>query len=608
MIPTALGKWGLLPILAPLAAATILGLAALVLNRSTATNGERLLAGAVTWVAVVAAGVRILGAAGALNIPVLAGSAVVVAVCVGVAVWVRAVPVPVPVPRRWPVSVATAPVLVVATIALAIAGAAAYLLPVWQWDALGYHLPYVNFALQDGTLASVPPGVPYLSTYPKVVEDTFIAWRAMLPDDSLVDLAQLPFGLLGALAISVIARRLGARSDAAAAAGAVWLTLPAVLLQLPTNYVDVASAALALSAVAFLLGPAERGRLLLAAVPLGLFLGSKPSAGLAVVLLFAALTLVAIRARLTSVVPLAGLLVMLLGAETYLRNIVHKGNPVWPVAIELGPVHLPGESSIAGLLAAGAAAPRTHGNVVERVIGSWSVIWPQVPVFDMRVGGLGIVVLVALPVAVVHLFRHCRGLDALVLGLIVVATLATPEPAVARFVLAFAGLVLAAAAPATEWFRDRRWSHILVFGLVAAGAAQNVVAAYPGLRGEGPALGAYLDMTDAQRRRAVGAAGPPGPFVDAVEAMRPGQIAVFDGSVELPYRVWPYDLSTAAQRIPDEATVDDIELLLGDERIALLLVGTASPTAQVVRDHPGSFRWLFDCPATACAVYVKRAP
>ena len=605
MIP-ALGSWGLLPIMAPVAAATILGLAALLLNRSAATSGERLLAGAVTWVAVVAAGVRILGGAGALTAPVVAGSAVAVAVCVWVAVWVRAVPVPAP--RRWPVSVATAPVLVVASIAVVIAGAAAYLLPVWQWDALGYHLPYVNFALQDGSLAGVPAGVAYLSTYPKVVENTFIAWRAMLPNDSLVDLAQLPFGLLGALAISVIARRLGARGDAAAAAGAVWLTLPAVLLQLPTNYVDVASAALALSTVAFLLGPAERQRLMLAAVALGLFLGSKPSTVLAVVLLFAALTVVAIRARLISVVPLAGLLVLLLGSETYLRNMVQKGNPVWPVRIELGPLHLPGEFGVAELLASGAAAPRTHGNVVQRVVGSWSVIWPQVPAFDMRVGGLGIVVLVALPVAVLRLVRHCRGLDALVLGLIVVATLATPEPAVARFVLTFAGLVLAAAVPATECFRGREWSRILVFGLVAVGAAQSVVAAYPGLRGEGPALGAYLDMTDAERRRAVGAAGPPGPFVDAVEAMRPGQIAVFDGSVELPYRVWPYDLSTAAQRIPDEATAEDIEMLLDDERIGLVMVGPDSPAAQVVRDGPGRFRWLFDCPATPCAVYLKRTP
>ena len=74
---------------------------------------------------------------------------------------------------------------------------------------------------------------------------------------------------------------------------------------------------------------------------------------LAVVLLFAALTVVAIRARMLSVVPLAGLLVLLLGAETYLRNIVQKATRVWPVRIELGPLHLPGEFSIAELLAAG---------------------------------------------------------------------------------------------------------------------------------------------------------------------------------------------------------------------------------------------------------------
>jgi hypothetical protein len=71
--------------------------------------------------------------------------------------------------------------------------------------------------------------------------------------------------------------------------------------------------------------------------------------------------------------------------------------------------------------------------------------------------------------------------------------------------------------------------------------------------------------------------------------------------------VWPYDLSTAAQRIPDEAAAQDIELLLGDERTALLMVGADSTAAKVVRDAPGRFRLLFDCPATPCAVYVKRA-
>ena len=97
----------------------------------------------------------------------------------------------------------------IAACGLAIATVAAYLLPVWQWDALGYHLPYVNFALQRGTFADIPVDVPYLSTYPHVVEYVFIAWRALIPDDRVVELAHLPFGLLGALAIAAIAERHG---------------------------------------------------------------------------------------------------------------------------------------------------------------------------------------------------------------------------------------------------------------------------------------------------------------------------------------------------------------------------------------------------------------
>lgn len=603
---TAFGAWGLLPVMVPVAGLATWALAALVMPHTGAATSERLLAGALAWVAVVAVGVRLLGAADALQTPVLAGAAVVFTVTVLAAVVIRGLPLPLP--RTLPVSMATLPVLLVAAAAVGIAVAAAYLLPVWQWDALGYHLPYVNFALQHGTFADVPADVAYLSTYPKIVEHTFIAWRAMLPDDSLVDLAQLPFGLLGALAIVVIARGQGARSDAAVAAGAAWLTLPAVFLQLPTNYVDVASAALALCTIAFLLGPADRTRLLFAAVALGLFLGSKPSAPIAVVLLFVALIVVAIRARLGGLVPVAALVVLALGAETYLRNTVGQGNPVWPVRLDVGPVQLPGEFDMSDLLAAGAAAPRTHGNLVERVVGSWSVLWPQVPAFDMRVGGLGVLVLAALPVAVAGLLKRCRGLDAVVMLLIVAATLATPEPAVARFVLAFAGLALALAIPATELLRGRKWLHFGVFCLIAAGAAQNVVAGYAGLRGDGPALLSYLDMTDAERRRAVGAAGPPGPFVDAVEGMPAGAVAVFDGSVELPYRVWPYDLSTTAERIPDDADVEEILRLVHAEENRLFVVGDDTLAGRAVRDDPDEFRWLFDCPVSACAVYARGQP
>ena len=47
--------------------------------------------------------------------------------------------------------------------------------------------------------------VGYLSSYPHIVEDAFIAWRALLPDDRLVELAHLMFGL-AAYTPSVTAR------------------------------------------------------------------------------------------------------------------------------------------------------------------------------------------------------------------------------------------------------------------------------------------------------------------------------------------------------------------------------------------------------------------
>src|SRR5260370_1194944 len=79
----------------------------------------------------------------------------------------------------------------------------------------------------------VPGDVPYVSTYPHNVEDMILALRAMLPDDRLVDLAQIPAGFVGAVATAAIARLHAASPTTAAAAGAAWLVVPAVWLQLP---------------------------------------------------------------------------------------------------------------------------------------------------------------------------------------------------------------------------------------------------------------------------------------------------------------------------------------------------------------------------------------
>lgn len=562
---------------------------------------ERVLATALLAITAIAVVVRLLGALAILTTPVLIGVVVAAAVVTVLVLRWRGMSWQLPLSAlRRAASLETLPVLVVTATALALAAAAAYLLPVWQYDALGYHLPYVNFALQRGTFADIPPDVGYLSSYPHVVEYLFIAWRAMLPDDRLVEWAHIPFGLLGALAIAAIARRRGARTDHAVAVGAAWLTLPAVFLQLPTNYTDMASAALLLTAAVFVLGPMDRTRVLLAGVAIGLFLGSKPQAPIAAGVLLLLLAVCAYRSgRRWSIAAAAGVAIVL-GAESYVVNVLRHGNPVWPVRLSLGPVTLPGKYDVADLLASGAAAPRTQGNVVERVAASWSTVLPPYPVFDMRIGGLGLLFLIALPIAVVAAVRSRSAAVAVV----ALATLATPDPAVARYVLAFAGLVLAVAVPAVELLG--RKSRFAVFGLIAVIAAHNVVLAYPGLSGEGPPLTAYLDMTADQRARSVGADGPPTNFLDAVGQVRPGEITVFDRSADMPYLAWPFDLSRAAQRIPDDATPADVEAIVGADNVRMLIVGDDTVAGSVVRRDPAQFTRAFECKSSTCAVYLRR--
>jgi hypothetical protein len=588
--------WGLLPVGVPLVVILTLGIGALTLPRQGAL--ERLLAGALLTLTLVVVLVRLTGAVGLLRAPVLlvalggAAAAVIVVSWRGRAGW-RA-------PWRKAVSLENLPLLVAAAAAVVLAVVAAYYLPVWQWDALGYHLPFVNFALQNGTFADVPTDAQYLSTYPHVVEYAFAAWRALLPDDRLVELAHLPFGLLGGLAVAAVARQQGARADHAVAGGAAWLTLPAVFLQLPTNYTDVASAALLITAIAFVLGPVDRRRVLLAGVAIGLFLGSKPSAPIAAVLLLGVLAVRAYRSGFGRVAAVGWLVTGVLGAETYVVNVVRFGNPIWPVRLDVGPVHLPGRYAMSELLGAGAAAPRTHGNMLERVAESWSTIVSPLPVFDMRIGGLGLAFLCALPIAVIRAIRTRSPAVAVCF----IATLLTPDPAVARYVLGFAGLVLALAVPAIG--RLGRGARIAVLWAVAAVSAHGLYVAYPGLTGEGPPLTSYVHMTLEQRQRAVGADGPPTAYLDAIARVGPGEITVFDGSMELPYLAWPYDLSRHAMRIPDHADAAAVKRIVDAPNVRMLIVGDDTVAGAVVRGDP---RYVpqFACRSAPCAVYLRNA-
>lgn len=497
------------------------------------------------------------------------------------------------------ISIETLPILLVSFCAVIMAFVAAYYLPVWQWDALGYHLPYVNFALQRGTFADIPADVPYLSSYPHVVEDIFVAWRSLLRDDRLVEIGHLLLGLLGALAVATIARGQGVRTSHAVAAGASWLTVPAVFLQLPSNYVDVGSAALLLTAIAFVLLPARASTLLLAGLALGLFLGSKPTAPLAAALLLLVISVRGWRAEHRSAVVGAWLATVAFGAPTYVTNVVRHGNPVWPVRLDVGPIHLPGTHTVAALLQSGAKAPHLDGPLLGRIAQSWTTIWPPFPAFDMRIGGLGLLFLVALPFAIVRAVRT----QSIAVWVCFAATLATPDPAVARYVLAFAGLVLAFAVGAVRSLRSIR-GRLAVFALAALAAGQGLWAAYPGLTGEGPSLSAYPHLTEVQRRSAVGADGPPGAFVTLMNSLRPGAITLFDETFELPYLAWPHDLSHVAFRIPDDVNADRVQELVANPDVEVLMVGDTSLAGTLARADP-RFRAAFSCGSPHCTVYIR---
>lgn len=597
MTLASLGPWGLLPVAFPL----LLAVAALSAHRifpprpGEAPLGpvDRLAAGAVLGMVVVHGTVAVLGTLGLLSAGTVLGLTLTAAVALAL------VPGPRPDVRTTArallaVSRSAWPALALGLGVLAVAATAARLLPVWQWDALGYHLPFVDFVLQAHGFAGVPPDVHYTTTYPHDIELGMVWLRALLPDDRLVDLAQVPYGLAGALLTAAVARRLGAGEALAALAGAAWLTLPSVFLQLPTDYVDVGTAAALLGALYFLLlAPPSLAAAVVGGLALGLFLGSKPSAPLATALVGAVASWRLLRARQGRGVAALTVATLCLGGEMYLVMWLRHGNPVWPVALQLGPLHLPGEYSVEELLASGASVPRATGTLLQRLGVSWLAL-DAPPVFDMKVGGLGLPFLLALPLAVAGLVSR----RSLLLVLAAAATLLSPDAAVARYVLAFGALVLALALATVEGTPRRR---ALVTVVALATCAWQLHASWPGLAAEGPPLEAFWGQSDAERRFALGPSGRTDGYREAWAAVREGEAAAFDADFEFPGLLWAPDLRFPVYLLSGEGA--EAERWLEATRVRVLAVG---PRRQaLVGAQPGRWRKLFGCQTVACAVYVR---
>ena len=226
------------------------------------------------------------------------------------------------------------------------------------WDGESYHLPVALQWLRLGSLTEALGKQVAVSSFQL---DRFanpgngellMAVPLAAGWDRVACLVQLPFVLLAAWAVHDLARGVGASRGTAALSALAFASAPIVAEQAATPMLDLATGALSLCALAILVSvagqaQAPRSALVLAALTLGLALGTKTTAllhmGLVAVVL--ALSRWPWKGR-RRFLPIA-LLVLLPSAFWYARSAAFFGNAIHPVRIEvLGYSVLDGERTV----------------------------------------------------------------------------------------------------------------------------------------------------------------------------------------------------------------------------------------------------------------------
>lgn len=520
---------------------------------------------------------------------------------------------------RDPVSLAFA---LVASVALGLAVLSTYLLVPWAWDAVGYHLPIVHDALATGTLREVPTNVIYVNAYPRLVDLSFIAWRISVGTEDWIELAQLPFVPAAVLSIATIAARGGVPAHRGIAFGALFLAIPVAMLELPSAYIDVAVAALALASFTFVTAPLARGTLVMSALTAGVLLGSKPSAPPIVALALLTLLFRCHREKLFKQGLFASIGALAIGSSKYLENLARHGNPIWPVELRLGPLVFPGDVAMAELAVTGLPEPYHSMGWLGRVASSWTAL-PDRYIYDMRLGGLGPLFLFGLlPAALLALVaarrpdhdrsarpgsseaaglprasRHIADLRerlagvALPIAAVCIAALMSPGAHWARYTLAVPGALLALAAVMLEGLPTR--ARIAGSLVLLALAAWGIGVSFPGLSAGGPDLFTLAAMGEDERMRAFAMDEQELDWDRAREAVGPGEAFGYDPSYGLPGRLVRRDgASRVAYFSEASPTWEALDRWLTEEHVRVVVLGDPG-SAELARAHPDRLRERF---------------
>jgi hypothetical protein len=217
-----------------------------------------------------------------------------------------------------------------AAMALVVAGAAAYELfiiaatPPNNWDSMNYHLARVAAWRSHGDLGYFPTHNGIENAYPQNAE-MLVLWMLFWPGrDVLVAVPQLVAGLVTAVSVGVIARRLGYSSRAAAFAGLLFPTLTLVALESVTTQNDLIEASFVSAAVALALGTGA-AESVLAGVALGLAAGTKLTFLYAVVPVIVIGALALPRRRAAEIACSAVAALAFVGMYAYVQNLAQTG-------------------------------------------------------------------------------------------------------------------------------------------------------------------------------------------------------------------------------------------------------------------------------------------
>ena len=307
-------------------------------------------------------------------------------------------------------------------------------------DAISYHAPLAAFLWRDGDLSTFLDRAPI--AWALANPGTAEMWYGLLAiagGESLADLGQLPFALLGCLAVGVFARRLGMGRGAAFLGGSAFLLAPTVIMQSTTQANDITGAGILMATIALACAPVATWTTSRFAW-LGLGLGLAATTKLALLPYVCGLTLFVIGATLwtrhktnTRIVVLRILVVAFMFSLTvgpwWLRNIGRYGNPVYPAAIPL---------IGRGIFVSDFG--KIDGEFVPRPV-AWP-LYPLIEAHDDR-SGFGTLFAVAVIPGLVVAARRNRRQPLLVYGIMAAFmlpawwTLTMHEP---RFLLALAGL------------------------------------------------------------------------------------------------------------------------------------------------------------------------